>query len=245
LFLHSFDFHYSRIPYIPTLSRHLKSMYFTVLERFSREELLGQAAALSGLEAELLSDTKAKSRRRTLRNQKDRIHARLKELELETPDGNVGSDLAKGEDDVDCVVNCEVTDREGFNVTHLPSPSPSSSSVHTTQNAHSNSTSSSLHRHELVRDNITSMTASLQPSLHSSPLDTSPIRQLGPLACEEIKKIKGEENTVNTRHERTLDPLIPHRENLDPHFPDLVSVPSDSSIPLNPKTRLGWGFWQT
>jgi hypothetical protein len=224
-------------------------MYFTVLERFTREELLCQVAALSGLEAELLSDTKAKSRRRTLRNQKDRIHARLKELELEIPDGNVGSDLVRGEDDVDCEVNCEVTYRKGFNVTHLPSPSPSSSSAHSTQNAHSNTTSSSLHCYELVRDDSTSITASHQPSLaelqQSSPLDTSPIRQLGPLACEEIKKIKGEENTVNTHHERTLDPLIPHRENLDPHYPDLVSVPSDSSIPLNPKTRLGWGFWQT
>ena len=61
-------------------------MYFTVLERFTKQELLDQMSSLSQLEKELLSDTKAKSRRRTLRNQKYRIEARLRDLELEVPD---------------------------------------------------------------------------------------------------------------------------------------------------------------
>lgn len=65
------------------IHRHLKSMYFTVLERFSVSELLSQTAALSQLEKDLLIDKKAKSRRRTLRNQKHRIAARIKEIEIE------------------------------------------------------------------------------------------------------------------------------------------------------------------
>ena len=250
----SFLPHNIRISNIPILYRHLKLMYFTVLERFSREELLSQIAALSGLEAELLSDTKAKSRRRTLRNQKDRIHARLKELDLEIPDREGGSECVKREDDVCDVLQCGLIDRKGLDVAQLispsTSPSSSSSSVIKTQSTHSNTTSSSLHHHEGVRDDISSVSVTdSQPSLRdqqsSSPLDTAPATQLNLMECKESDRIKEEENAVNTQHEKTLDPLIPHKENLDSHFPNLISVSSESSIPLNPKTRLGWGFWQT
>jgi hypothetical protein len=231
-------------------------MYFTVLERFSREELLSQIAALSGLEAELLSDTKAKSRRRTLRNQKDRIHARLKELDLEIPDREEGSECVKrgDEDDACDVLLCGVIDRKDLDVAHLISPSTSpssaSSSVIKTHSALSNTTSSSVHHHEGVRDDISSISVTdSQPSLKdlqsSSPLDTAPATQLSLMECKESDRIIEEENAVNTQHEKTLDPLIPHKENLDSHFPNLISVSSDNSIPLNPKTRLGWGFWQT
>ena len=239
---------------IPILYRHLKLMYFTVLERFSREELLSQIAALSGLEAELLSDTKAKSRRRTLRNQKYRIHARLKELDLEIPDREEGSECVKREDDVCDVLHGGAIDRKGLDVTHLISPSTSpsspSSSALKTQSAHSITTSSSLHHHEGVRDDMPSISAtdsqhSLKDLQSSSPLDTAPTTQLSLMEWKESDRIKEEENAVNTQHEKTLDPLIPHKENLDSHFPNLISVSSDSSIPLNPKTRLGWGFWQT
>jgi hypothetical protein len=248
-FLHfAFILYGSRILHIPILRRHLKLMYFTVLERFSREELLSQKAALSGLEADLLCDTKAKSRRRTLRNQKDRIHARLKELELEIPNGNGMSDVIEIEDDESCVLSCEPIDRKGLDVMCLPSPSSSSSSVHSAHNVHANTTSSTLH-HEVVGDDFSRTADTHQHSLpeqhHSSPLDTSPTRQPSPTECEDLESMKEEENAVNARHERTLDSLIPQRDNLDPHFPNLVSVPSDSYIPLNPKTRLGWGFWQT
>lgn len=231
--------HKTHIPYIATLYRHLKFMYFTVLERFSREELLSQVEALSCLEADLLSDTKAKSRRRTLRNQKDRIHARLKELELENPDGSEGFEFVRRDDDMNDVLNHGLVGLDtDVHIAHLSSTTPSSSSARTTIIVHSNTTSSSLHLHEVSHADLQS----------SSPLDISLQTQLNSIKFENsgrLKEEREEENTENTRHERTLDPLIPHRENLNPHYPNLVSVTSDSSIPLNPKTRLGWGFWQT
>ena len=60
-------------------------MYFSVLERFNEIELLQQINDLSNLEKDLLSDKKAKSRRRTLRNQKNRITIyinQLKQIEI-------------------------------------------------------------------------------------------------------------------------------------------------------------------
>lgn len=228
-------------------------MYFTVLERFSREELLSQVAALSDLESDLLSDTKAKSRRRTLRNQKDRIHARLKELELDNPNGSEGFDIVMRDDDVNDALNHGLVGVDtDVLVAHLSSTTPpSSSSGRTASIVHSKTTSSSLHLHDVSHSEL-----QLQSS---SPLDISLQTQLNSIECENSERLKveggeeeeerererEEENTGNTHHERTLDPLIPYRENLNPHFPNLVSVASDSSIPLNPKTRLGWGFWQT
>lgn len=30
-----------------------------------------------------------------------------------------------------------------------------------------------------------------------------------------------------------------------PFIPNLITLPPDQNVPSNPKTRLGWGFWQT
>ena len=32
---------------------------------------------------------------------------------------------------------------------------------------------------------------------------------------------------------------------LDPKFPNLITPLAYNNIPINPKTRLGWGFWKS
>lgn len=249
-------------------------MYYTVLERFSVAELLSQTAALSNLEKELLVDKKAKSRRRTLRNQKDRIAARIQEIEIEgknvhdnctsgcttnqTTDGT--TELIRGESishmESVCLTRGGALDDNGDDpnrhILSSSSLSPSSSSP---------SPSSSSHRPIIAPVTLPILT-SASPLHPSTSMSSTPCAPTSPslftpellgrecVLTDQTSTYTVTNPCIDTNEENTqnLRPKISSNTDSDPYsssIPSLINVPSLNNVPSNPKIRLGWGFWQS
>lgn len=244
-------------------------MYFTVLERFSAAELLSQTAALSKLEKDLLVDKKAKSRRRTLRNQKDRIAARIKEIEVEVEGKNVHDTCTSG-----CTTN-QTTDGTTEEI-RGESVSVSKSACSAKGGAlddedddpdrHLLSSSSSLPSSSSYCPIVAPITLPIPSSsspLHpSTSMSSTPYTPTSPplltpklLDKEYVLSDQTCTNTItkpfistNDENTRSLRSKISSNTDTDPYtssIPSLINVPSLNDVPSNPKIRLGWGFWQS
>ena len=91
---------------LPTVSySHLKDVYFTVLDRFSSDDLRTQAAELARLENALEGKTQ-KNRRKTLRKQRERIAELLAQRLSTSINLNEVNECCKGDCDGDDVSLC-------------------------------------------------------------------------------------------------------------------------------------------
>ena len=234
-------------------------MYFTVLERFTEQELLQQIVDLSNLERELLIDTKAKSRRRTLRNQKYRIENRLIELRVKKENEK----MVYGNDK-----------RADGNINHIDNPiteEVESQNHHKNKNNDQNqSQNQNQNRHleilPTVSDTLPDMSTAADPaavligvndsssgssadigssSSDSRSIDCNSSSSTG-IDCVDTT-LTNHCNTDLTKTENKDRINFEETLNLNPSIPNLITPPTltNTDIPSNPKTRLGWGFWKS
>ena len=237
-------------------------------------ELLSQTAALSNLEKELLVDKKAKSRRRTLRNQKHRIAARIKEIEIEgktvydsCTSGCTTNQTTEGTTELIRDESISHTEsvcltRGGALDDYDDDPNRhmvSSSSLSPTSSSSSSSSSSHCQFIAPVTLPILTSAAPLRPSTsmsstpYASASSSPPTPKLLGKECVLTDQTSAYTVTnpfIDTNEENTqnLRPKISSNTDSDPYsssIPSLINVPSLNNVPSNPKIRLGWGFWQS
>ena len=265
-------------------------MYYTVLERFTETQLLQQIADLSNLEKNLLSDTKAKSRRRTLRNQKDRIRIHINNIKIKeelkmllnnednhiiencnrnpdkNDDNNSNNDkcnnLMKNDIPFDSTVPLcfEITStlrndgsQHGIFLKNL---SLTADNVFASEIEEKKRQELDIESYFVRYSNPNSLPKGTNLQIQST--NQNQYEANGIFRKQKLQNKQGEieveleapEAKLNNQEKemeqrcRDEERELEIERNLDPKIPDLITPLSHNNIPINPKTRLGWGFWK-
>lgn len=105
------------------------------------------------------------------------------------------------------------------------SPSVSPHTSHNPPTPSSTSSSSSSSERDINRHSIYTQTQTNTNTCIDTPMTTMPPTPVTPKTSLPDGTQKGKPNS--------------------PFIPNLITLPPDQNVPSNPKTRLGWGFWQT
>ena len=279
-------------------------MYYTVLERFTETQLLQQIDDLSNLEKNLLSDTKAKSRRRTLRNQKDRIRIHINNIKIKeelkmllnnednmnsiennnrnsdnNDDNNSNNDDGnnKNNDNNNIISNNLMKNSISFDSTvpvcfEITSTLRNDGSQHGIFLKNLSLTADNVCTSEIEEKKRQELDIESYFVRYSNPNSLPKGKNLqiqstnqnqyeanGIFRKQKLQNKQGEveveveapEAKLNNQEKemeqrcRDEERELEKERNLDPKIPDLITPLSHDNIPINPKTRLGWGFWKS
>ena len=295
-------------------------MYYTVLEHFTESQLLQQIVDLSNLEKDLLSDTKAKSRRRTLRNQKDRIRIYINDIKIRNNSMILDNDNNNNDDDIN---NNNNNNNHSSNNNNDNNNNNNNNDNNSSDNNNNNNgvkmknmfvniadpenvtiQGSDINLNSIIIENnfmttdyvikfeenenengkerekengkeneVENKEVDIQNNLVRC-LDQNSLHQgenflFQPSLQHEINEIVIKQEIENKEeieievkieapvvklnsHEKEIEKKCRNMENekekdrtLDPKFPNLITPIPYNNIPINPKTRLGWGFWKS